>query len=403
MNQFGQLLRKHREAAGLSLRQLGAMVPCSYSLVSKVERGIQAASEQFARACDAALHAHGVLIDAYVHQQAGDIDMHRRTMLQTLVTLAAAPASSVRWEALRHSVAAAVGADHDRWAQVVADYGHAYYRVSGDELMDNLAADLQVLSAVIAAEHGPGRERLLSVASRLSVVVALSMVVTGNTIAAGRWWRDAHQYADASRERDTILLSHAWDVVNGCYDGRTPAQVVALSDQVLHLTAGSSSAAACGLLAGRAQALSLSGRHVEAIATVRQLSDRAEGLPGPVIDDVDGLWGWPEHRLRHTETWVYAHAGRLNEATLARDRALRLYPPALARLRAQVQLHHAAALIRGGDVPDGLNLATDVLDDLPAEHHNKVLRAVAGQVVAAVPGTEWRRPEMRELADRVTA
>lgn len=128
---------------------------------------------------------------------------------------------------------------------------------------------------------------------------------------ARRWWRLAQRVADESHEADTRVLVRAWDVVNGCYDGRTPAAAVALSDEVLPLLHGRATAATCGLLAGRAQALALAGRHVEAVDTVRELGGLAEQLPAPVIGDVESLWGWPEHRLRHTESWVYTHAGQI--------------------------------------------------------------------------------------------
>lgn len=57
----------------------------------------------------------------------------------------------------------------------------------------------------------------------------------------------------------------------------------------------------------------------------------------------------------------------------------------------QVQLHRAACLIRGGHIPDGLRLAADMLDTLPAESHNELLRAVARQVAEAVPTSERRQ------------
>ena len=135
--------------------------------------------------------------------------------------------------------------------------------------------------------------------------------------------------------------------------------------------------------------------------TAAQLAKAAEGLPPEVINDHDSLWGWPEHRLRHTEVWVYAHAGRLPEAARAQERAIQLYPPGMTRLRAQVQLHYAAAMIRHGHIPDGLQLASDLIDDLPAEDQNELVRTVARQVVAAVPSNERDRTAYRELCDRV--
>jgi transcriptional regulator with XRE-family HTH domain len=403
MDSFGHTLRRHRTAAGLGLRGLAQLVYTDHGHIARVERGESGGSETFARACDTALNADGALIQAYRDSQAGDTDMHRRTMLRAMGALAAAPAvgTLVGFEALRHGLGAAVGSDVDEWEQIVADYGHGYYRQPHETLMAQLGADLTVLQHQIAADTGAHRPRLLRAAGRLSVIVALGLVASGQTLLGRRWWHTAQQVADESEDPDTMVLVRAWDVVNGCYDGRPAAQVIALSDEVLPLLHGQATSAACGLLAGRAQALSLDGRHTEAVDTVRQLADLADRLPAAVVGDVESLWGWPEHRLRHTESWVYTHAGRLADAEEAQDRALQLYPQSQARLRAQVQLHQAARLIRGGHIPDGLRLAADLLDELPADQHNHLLRSVARQVVDAVPVSERRRPAFGELTDRV--
>ncbi|MEU7845136.1 XRE family transcriptional regulator [Micromonospora sp. NPDC049114] len=224
---------------------------------------------------------------------------------------------------------------------------------------------------------------------------------SGQIVLGRRWWQTAHRIADQSEDSDTRVLVRAWDVVNGCYDGRAPLAVVALSDDVLPLLGRQATSAVCGLLAGRAQALSLAGRHAEAVATVRQLVDVAQRLPAAVLTDVESLWGWPEHRIHHTESWVHTHAGRLGDAEVAQELALGLYPASQTRLRAQVQLHQAARLIRGGHIPDGLRCAADTLDALPAHLHNHSLRSVAAQVADAVPTVERSRPAFTDLADRM--
>lgn len=73
-------------------------------------------------------------------------------------------------------------------------------------------------------------------------------------------------------------------------------------------------------------------------------------------------------------------------------------PSNMVRLRTQVQLHHAAALIRTGDIPQGLRLAADLLEDLPVVEHNDLVPAVARQVIDAAPAGERGRPAYR--ADR---
>ncbi|MEV6695290.1 XRE family transcriptional regulator [Micromonospora sp. NPDC051196] len=304
-------------------------------------------------------------------------------------------------EALRHGLTAAIDVDHDEWPDIVAAYGRCYYQQPHDQVMTQLGRDLAVLQHQIAVDQGERRPLLLKAAGQLSVIIALGLVASGQAIAARRWWHTARRVADESADPDAQIMVRAWDVVNGSYDGRPAVQVVAVSDEVLPLLDGRASAATCGLLAGRAQALSLAGRHAEAVATVQQLARMAEQLPATVVNDVESLWGWPEHRLRHTESWVYTHAANYRRAGEAQDRALALYPASQIRLRTQVELHRAAALIRTGHVPDGLRLAADLLDRLPTSQHNELVRSVARQVVVAVPDSERKQSPYRELLERV--
>ncbi|GGL01756.1 hypothetical protein GCM10012284_40450 [Mangrovihabitans endophyticus] len=378
-------------------------MPYTFTFISQVERGERRPPEKLARDCDERLEADGALIEAYLQEQSGDSDMKRRTVIRAIGALAASPIPLVQWEAIRNgvSVVAEGALDYDQWESIVDDYGTSYYRVSTDQITESLRADITVLQAIIPSAPEVARLALLKTLSRLSAIVALNMIATGNVLAANRWWRDSHKHAKDSRDSDSVIFSHAWDVVNGCYDGRPASRVISLAEKAIgFVDPKKPTAASCGLVAGHAQALSLAGRHGEAISAVRQLDDMAAALPSSVLSDVDSLWGWPEHRLRHTEAWVYAHAGELGKAAQAKDRAVELYPRSLARLRSQVQLHHASALIRNGHVPDGLRLAASVLDALPADQHNGLLRAVAQQVAEATPESERRRPGFRELTDR---
>ena len=51
---FGSEVRRAREAAGMPQAELGALVPCDKSVVSRIEAGLVQADEAFARACDVA-------------------------------------------------------------------------------------------------------------------------------------------------------------------------------------------------------------------------------------------------------------------------------------------------------------------------------------------------------------
>lgn len=59
MHHFGSEVRRAREAAGKTQSELGDLVPCDKSAVSRVEAGLIAPDETFARACDAAFPQMG--------------------------------------------------------------------------------------------------------------------------------------------------------------------------------------------------------------------------------------------------------------------------------------------------------------------------------------------------------
>lgn len=56
---FGAEVRRAREAAGMTLAELGAMVPCDASTVSRIESGLLSPAERFAEACDEAFPQMG--------------------------------------------------------------------------------------------------------------------------------------------------------------------------------------------------------------------------------------------------------------------------------------------------------------------------------------------------------
>jgi transcriptional regulator with XRE-family HTH domain len=56
---FGAEVRRAREAAGMTLADLGALVPCDASTVSRIESGLLSPAERFATVCDKAFPQMG--------------------------------------------------------------------------------------------------------------------------------------------------------------------------------------------------------------------------------------------------------------------------------------------------------------------------------------------------------
>ncbi|WBB94160.1 helix-turn-helix transcriptional regulator [Verrucosispora sp. WMMC514] len=401
MEAFGVTLKRHRLNAGMSLRQLGAAARIDYSYLSQVERGVRRASRALAEDCDRAIGLGGGLVQAW--QQAGEIDVHRRTVLGVMGALAAAPAVAplVGLEALRHTLGAAAGTDTDAWERIVAGYARDFYILPAPLLRDHLQADLTVLSHQLAA--APDDRGLLRAAAHLAAIMAMGVSAAGLHGMARRWWDDARVYADRSTCLDTRLWVRDWEVVNGTYERRPVAAILDRADETVALAADRVCVGHVGVLSGRAQALAVAGRADEARRALAVTAAMTDRMPPGVVADADSMFGWPEVRLRHTESYVYTHIGDTAQAMAAQDRALDLYPAELGRERAQMLMHRASCLIQDGDVGGGLRYAADVLDDLPAADHTALLYQVARSVVAVVPERERRRAEVAGLRDRIAA
>ncbi|MER7166736.1 XRE family transcriptional regulator [Micromonospora sp. NPDC000207] len=328
--------------------------------------------------------------------------MRRRNMLAAMGALAAAPAVAelTGWEALRHGLTSAADGDVvGEWRDIVAGYGRDYYGQPHSTMLSRLRGDLDVLAHQLAAVEDERRGGLLAAAAQLSTLAALAWVAAGDQSTAARWWSTARRTATESGDATARTWVTGWDVITGCYDGREPGALVELADSAGPARSGAASA---GLLCGRAQALALAGRHAEAVATVRQMEAVTEAMPASEAE-VTSLWGWPEHRLWHTASWVHTYAGDSRRAGESQDRAVSLYPEAQRRLRAQVELHRAAGLVRDGHVSEGVRHAVAQVDGLPAAERVTSLRVVAGRVIEAVPLAERRRPQVAELRELTAA
>ncbi len=155
------------------------------------------------------------------------------------------------------------------------------------------------------------------------------------------------------------------------------------------------------MYAGLAQTLAIAGRGDEAISALRQVEAITHRLPTTVINAEDSMFGWPEVRLRHTESFVYSWLGDTNRAYVAQENALRLYPENLIRERAAMLFHRAACMIHDGDLCGGVRYADDVLDRLPIEHHTELVYAMGRAAINVVPQQERSRRDVTELRARL--
>ncbi|GGJ84517.1 hypothetical protein GCM10010123_12720 [Pilimelia anulata] len=403
---FGAALRELRRRRGLTLRRLGERAGYDFSYLSQVERGLRPASPALAEACDRTLNGGGALTAALARPgpdtEMGEA-MRRRTLLSGLAALTGTPAASLEATRTMLSVALDGGAGAlavADWQAVALDYAHTFYTTAPATLVDEVGSDLLVLGQLVAG-HGdsPAGRDLCGVAGQLAVIMAMSVASLGRARAARRWWTTARAAADRSTDPLVRMWVRDWETVNGLYEGRPIADLLTLADETLAIAPGRACTGAAGVLSGQAQAFALAGRAADAIAALRRLAELTERLPAAVLADEVSMHGWPEFRLRHTESWVYTYLGETAAAYRAQDRAFALYPPELAREQAQMRMHRAACLVLDGDPAGGLAYAHRALDELPAELHNDMLYATARRVIAVLPAG---RRDALDLRGRLT-
>jgi hypothetical protein len=418
---FGRRMRELLRARGMSYRTLAAKTYYGKSHLNDLANGYLHPTPECAARIDAALEAEGDLVrlicppttgqpDAREPVDAGVLasetgDVLRRAVLTALAGLGLGQLVDERTVA---GLVAALGqrqgdnATAADWQETAWEYGYAYFSMVRGDLLRDVTADLAQVQALLPAARGAGRADLSEAAARLAGLMAMACTDLGYDREARHGWRLARRYAEASGSADCQLWVRGQEATLGLYSRRPAPVVLALADRGLALGAADVGGRA-ELLAARAQTLSLLGRPDEAEAALKPLRDAFDALPDSVTTCTDSIFGWPEHRLRHTESIVHTGSGTSVQAHRAHDAALALYPPARLVSRCQIKLHRAARLVRDGHIGDGLSYAGDSLAALPAEHRGRLVLTVAEQVLEAVPAGETQRPEAAELRDRLVA
>jgi hypothetical protein len=328
-------------------------------------------------------------------------DVQRRRLLMDLTAIGIAP-QVASMEQLRHHLLSGldVAEPIEEWERVVWEYGTSYAATSPHLLLQDLSADLLAADARLRqlSRNDSGRRDMYRVIARLAVLAAHTFANLTMFRASQRWWRVARSYSDRSHDNQLRMWIRGREVIGAIYEQRPLEQALQHAVQALEISA-SPGMGTGSVLAGQAQVLALLGRSRDAHAALSQAQAAFERLPQSVVADTDSLFGWPEHRLRHTESFVHTHAGSATDAIRAQDRALDLYSSDMIRERAQIQLHRAQCIIQTGDSRAGAAHAAEALTCIPPDQRTQVVMAVARSVVRAIPARDLDGPEVTDLCE----
>jgi transcriptional regulator with XRE-family HTH domain len=326
--------------------------------------------------------------------------VQRRTVLALLARLATGQVfnrADLAQLVAGSSLAESAGSLGFHWQSVASEYGHSYLTSPRRQTMRELAMDLAILELTLPrATEKSTSQALHKAGARLAALLAMACTDLDYGPEARHSWFLARRLSDASENPDTKVWVRGQEALLGIYSGRPLAVLERLTADSLSADADLRGPGAADLLAAQAQTFALQGRTPEALTTLTKLKKTFDGLPEPVVTDVDSVYCWPEHRLRHTESFVYSMVGSMREATRAQDLAIRLYPASRSVSRCQVEMHRSVSLVRDGDVTAGISHATSELEKLSPGRRGKFVLAVAGRVSTAITPAEANRPQARD-------
>ncbi|GAA3096909.1 hypothetical protein GCM10017600_02100 [Streptosporangium carneum] len=378
--------------------------------LSRWERGLNCPHPGHVRAIDDALEANGQLVAiraliADLERQAGSTlekepsirdeedAMERRRLLQ--LATAGMGALGVSVEPVRRLLDLSLGEGFrsvEDWNLACDDHLHAMRTRRSEQVAADLGVDLFTLGRQLEASSFAEKAGLRRAAAVLSNIQANVLTGLGHHGPAIRWSQVARQAADASGDRETRVLVRAEEAAGGLYGQRPFQTVLRLLDEAERLTGKPS----LTLLATRAKALALFGRHDEARQTLNALRDLTEkGASG----DLFGFW--TESQIHFAESWVYASAGDEAKADAARENTLRI--TGSHQYQTNVRLHEGLCAVVNGGVDEGMRRAAAVIDSLPASRRDTYIIETGQMVLRAVPLEQRDRPAVNEFREVLAA
>jgi hypothetical protein len=264
-------------------------------------------------------------------------------------------------ETLRHGLGAPLATesvDIGEWDEIAREYGRTYSTTPPRVLLHDLVTDLLVARAHLdGLSDDRARRDVQRAVALLSAFLAQTWGNLGNSRAGRRWWRIARRAADASGDTEARVWVRGREIIRGLYEHRPLEAVLDLADEAAALS-HRPGVGTGDVHTGRAQALAVLGRAAEAERAMAAAYATADRLPARVTEDAASMYGWPEYRLRYTESFVYTYLGNGGRAAAAQEQALSLYPAPMFRARAQVRLYQAMRLVQDGDPTAGVRTRT---------------------------------------------
>jgi transcriptional regulator with XRE-family HTH domain len=327
-------------------------------------------------------------------------DMERRRLLLAALGMGAGVFSS--GEPARQLLDLALGSELRSigdWELACADHLHGLRTGPPAQVRDALIVDLLAVHRQMKTASAEDTPELHHVVAALSILLASVLTRLGDHGAAIHWWRTARAAADQSRDLELRLLVRAEEAALGLYGQRDPGTVLRLTRDARQIAGGAPSLGLALVVCSQAKALTLLGRHPEAVRALHAYCDLAESAPAP-----GGIMPgyWRGGQLHFAENMVLAGTGDEPGADEAGRHVLASANPDY-QLPAQISLSDALCTVINGSTAEGVRRAARILDSMPPVFRNHMITETGKRVLRAVPAEQQQRPAVREFREVLTA
>ncbi|MDF5753636.1 helix-turn-helix transcriptional regulator [Spongiactinospora sp. TRM90649] len=417
---LGTAMRFHRDAVGLSLRDVAARIHTHASAIDRWETGKTRPSADSAHDYDRAVGAGGELIALHAeavaleHRQGGTPtadtsigdeggDMERRAAMRFLATFtagAAIPASAVdalHGDLWRFLEANANDYSLSEWEQIAYDYGQTVWtelRPRSTRTTD-LVGDIHALNMRLRrAKDSPEQSALLRTYAQLSAFLACELAQTASPRACWRSCHAARTAADASGDRELRVWTRAWEASQSFHLHRRGPAADALVQQALDLADGRPCLGAALALETRTRLLASRRQPEAAKQAITELRQMTDDLPDATTADRISVWGMPMENLDFSRAFVYTALGDSKNAAPLLDAALAATPPEKVGARTNIALMQAWGMIENNDITQGLTRALEVAHPIPVTSYRRV---VITELLKGLPANAQAHPAAHEL------
>ncbi|MFI0350565.1 helix-turn-helix domain-containing protein [Actinomadura sp. 9N407] len=328
-------------------------------------------------------------------------DMERRSLLRLAAfgvgagTLAS-PGEAGRW--MLNAALTSPPRAIDDWALACADHLHAIQTRPAQDVHNDVLLDLLSVQHQLREPGDEDTTELRRVCATLACLQANILTRLGYHGPALGWWRTARNAARASGDLQLALLIRSTEAGFGLYGLRSPQTVLRLTQEAQRLAGDRPSHASSLITSTRIKALSLLGRHQEALQILQSFRHTApEDAPSDLFPA-----SWTGYQGDFAASWIYAGAGEESAADEARDQVLTSHVHDY-QYDANVRLHEALCTVTKGGIETGARQATAVVGELSLPYRTAMITATGRNVLRAVPPAQRHLPAVRELHEVLRA